>query len=155
MIDISLVEQIVTEKLTEGDMFLVEVKLLPGNQIEVIVDSDTSVAIDNCVELSKLIESQFDREKEDFELTVASAGIGQPLKILRQYLKLIDKSVEIVLASGIKFEAILKDATQDEITVCCQEMVVVEGKKKKQPVEVVKTIPLSQIKSTKEVLDYK
>ena len=35
-------------------------------------------------ELSRFIESHLDREVEDFELEVGSAGLGQPFRVLRQ-----------------------------------------------------------------------
>ena len=68
-----------------SDMFVVECTSTPGNEIELTIDSDTSVAIEACAELSRAVEAEFDRDEEDFSLTVASAGIGSELKSLRQY----------------------------------------------------------------------
>lgn len=155
MIDVAKIEQLATAKLDGTDLFVVEVKITPMNEIEVLIDSDTNVGIDACVELSRAIEAEFDRETEDFELTVASAGVGQPLKFLRQYRKLIGKSVEVLLKSGIKFVAVLTEATEDSMTVTMQEMVAVEGKKRKQSIEVSRTFALSDVKHTKEHIDYK
>lgn len=75
-----------------SDMFVVECTSTPGNEIELTIDSDTSVGIDACAELSRAVEAQFDRDEEDFSLTVMSAGIGSELKSLRQYRKLAGKS---------------------------------------------------------------
>lgn len=155
MIDVAKIEQLAAAKLDGTDLFVVEVKISSMNEIEVLIDSDTNVGIDACVELSRAIEAEFDRETEDFELTVASAGVGQPLKFLRQYRKLIGKSVEVLLKSGIKFVAVLDDATTSSITLSMQEMVAVEGKKRKQSIEVSRTFDLSEIKQTKEHIDYK
>ncbi len=138
-----------------SDLFVVDVKVSLANDVELTVDSDTSVTIDTCVELSRAIDARFDREQEDFSLTVASAGIGQPLKVFRQYAKLVGKPVEVVLKDGIKILAELRDAAPDSITVAYTEKVAVEGKKKKVEVENVKTYPLDQVKSTKEHLDFK
>lgn len=138
-----------------SDLFIVDVKVSPANDVELTVDSDTSVSIDTCVELSRSIEAEFDREQEDFSLMVASAGVGQPLKVLRQYRKLIGKPVEVVLKDGVKILAELRDAAEDSITLSYTEKVAVEGKKKKVEVENVRTYPLDEVKTTKEYLDFK
>lgn len=157
MINIEKIRQIAETKLAESDLFVVDIKCTPGNEIELLIDSDGSVSIDSCIELSRAIEAEFDREAEDFELTVASAGIGQPLKVFRQYRKLIDKSVEVILKSGIKIVATLKDANEEKrtITLVYTEKVAVEGKKRKQEVERVVEYALDDIKSTVEYLDFK
>ena len=111
--------------------------------------------IDDCADLSRAIEEELDRETEDFELTVTSAGIGQPLKLPRQYKKLIGSPVEVVLKNGTKIIAKLHDADNDTITLAYREMQVVEGKKRKQAVDVVQTYQLSEVKSTTEYLDFK
>jgi len=155
MIDKHKIEEIASGLLGDGELFLVEVNITPGNEIEVVIDSDSSVDIDDCVELSRAIEEKLDREEEDFELTVASAGIGQPLRILRQYLKLIGSPVEVVLCNGTKILAELRDADEHSVTLAYKEMRAVEGRKRKQEFEVVQTYPLNEIKSTKEYLDFK
>ena len=144
------------EKFMEGsDLFVVEVKVSPANDVELTIDSDTAVSIDTCVELSRAIEAEFDREQEDFSLMVASAGVGQPLKVLRQYRKLIGKPVEVVLKDGTKILAELRDASEESITIAYPEKVAVEGKKRKVEVENTRTYPLDDVKTTKEYLDFK
>lgn len=155
MIDINKIKEAVESRLSGTPLFLVEINSTLGNEIEVVIDSDVSVDIDNCIELSRAIEELFDREQEDFELTVTSAGIGQPMKLLRQYRKLIGKPVEIILKSGIKIIAELRDADETSITIFYKEMRLVEGKKRKQEFDVVQEYNLSDIKSTKEYLDFK
>ena len=103
--DADKIRNIAEEELAEGSLFLVEVNITPGNEIEVVIDSDGSVDIDDCVALSRAIEERLDREEEDFELTVTSAGIGRPLRLLRQYRKLIGRPVEVVLLNGTKIIA--------------------------------------------------
>ncbi len=155
MIDIDKIKEIAESQLEGTPLFLVDITATPGNEIEVVIDSDGSVDIDDCVALSRAIEERFDREEEDFELTVTSAGIGQPLKLPRQYRKLIGGSVEVLLSNGTKIIAQLRDATDDSITLAYTEMRAVEGKKRKQAFDVVNTYPLSEVKSTKEYLDFK
>ncbi len=137
------------------DMFLVEVAVSPANEIEVVLDGDANVGIDACVEASRAIEAVLDREQEDFELTVTSAGIGRPLKLPRQYVKLLGKSVEVVLRNGAKIIARLDAADDKSITVTYPERVAVEGTKKKKTVDTTATYTLEEVKSTKEYLDFK
>ena len=134
---------------------MVDVTVTPSNEVEVTIDSDSDVDIDDCVKLSRAIESHFDREEEDFQLTVASAGVGYPLKVLRQYKKLIGRPVEVVLKNGAKIVAELRGADEGSITVFYTESRAVEGKKRKQLFEVEKTYPLAEVKTTKEYLDFK
>ncbi len=136
-------------------MFVVETKMLPGNVVEIVVDGDGPVGIDDCVTLSKAVDGAFDREVEDFELTVSSAGVGQPLKVLRQYKKLVGRPVEVLLGNGTKVVAELRAADEDSITLAWEEQVAVEGKKRKEKVERVETYPLDDVKWTKEWLDFK
>ena len=101
------------------------------------------------------VEAQFDRDEEDFSLTVMSAGIGSELKSLRQYRKLAGKSAEVLLTSGVKILAKLEEVTDEGITLSYEEKQAVEGKKKKQLVKVTRSYPFDQIKYTKEWLDFK
>ena len=136
-------------------MFVVDVKCSPANEVELLIDSDESVSIDACVELSRAIEAELDRDVEDFELTVASAGVGQPLKVFRQYKKLEGKPVEVVLKNGMKILAELRAAAPEAITLAYREKVAVEGRKRKQEVEVVKEYSMEEVKTTREYLDFK
>ncbi|MBO7221019.1 MAG: ribosome assembly cofactor RimP [Alistipes sp.] len=146
----------VAEKALEGsDMFVVDCTIAPDNTIEIILDSDTRVSIDACAMLNHAIGEKFDRDVEDYSLTVASAGIGEPLKLVRQYKKLVGNSVEVLLKSGVKILATLDDVTEENITLSYDEAVVVEGKKKKQIQRTTHTYAYDEIKWTKEYLDYK
>ena len=97
MMDTAKIRALAEERLAGSDLFVVDVTCSPANEVEVLVDSDSSVAIEDCVELSRAIEASLDRDVEDFALTVSSAGIGQPLRMLRQYRRLIGRPVEVVL----------------------------------------------------------
>ena len=146
----------VAEKVLEGtDMFVVDCTITPDNTIDLVLDSDTSVSIDACAMINHAIGENFDRDVEDYSLTVASAGIGEPLKLVRQYKKLVGESVEVLLKSGVKILATLDDVTEEAITISYDEAVVVEGKKKKQTQRTTHTYTFEEIKWTKEYLDYK
>lgn len=148
--------QSIVDRFTEGtDLFLVEVKVSPMNEVEVVIDSDNFVTIDTCAELSKAIEAEFDREVEDFELSVMSAGIGQPLKLQRQYQKATGHPVEVLMKDGMKYAGVLEKAAADTVTVVWEEKQLVEGKKRRQMVEVRKDIALDETKTVKRQLDFK
>ena len=155
MMDIQKITAIGERKLESTDLFVVDCTCNPANEVELIVDSDTSVGIDACAELSRAIEAELDRDAEDFSLTVMSAGIGSELRSLRQYRKLVGSSVEVLLTSGIKLLARLDEVTDEGITLSYEEKQAVEGKKRKQLVKVSRTYPFSEIKYTKEWLDFK
>ncbi|MBQ5634755.1 MAG: ribosome assembly cofactor RimP [Alistipes sp.] len=153
--DIAKVREIVEKKLEGTDMFVVECVCSPSNEIMLTLDSDTRVTIDTCAELSRAVNEAFDRDEEDFSLTVASAGIGEPLKLVRQYRKVVGSPVEVLLTSGIKLLATLDAADEEGITISYDEKVTVEGKKRKELQHTVRTYTYSEIKSAKEYLDYK
>ena len=153
--DIAKVREIVETKLEGTDMFVVECVCSPSNEIMLTLDSDTRVTIDACAELSRAVNEAFDRDEEDFSLTVASAGIGEPLKLVRQYLKIVGSPIEVLLTSGIKLLGTLDAADDEGITISYDEKVAVEGKKRKELQHTVRTYAYSEIKTAKEYLDYK
>ena len=155
MIDTKKIVAAAERKMEGTDMFVVECTCSAANDIELTVDSDTSVDIDACVALSRAVEAEFDREAEDFSLTVASAGIGSELTNIRQYRKLIGSPVEVLLLSGVKILARLDEADECGITVSYEEKQAVEGKKRKATVTVTRAYAFDEIKYTKEYLDFK
>ena len=155
MMDIEKLRQVAEVALEGTDRFIVDLKCSPANEIEIVIDADSAVDLDACVAFSRAVESAFDREVEDFELSVYSAGVGQPLKLLRQYHKLIGSTVEVLLVSGVKVLATLKEDTPEAITVTYTEMRLLEGKKRKVDVEVEESYTFGQIKWVKEYLDFK
>lgn len=146
----------IAEKILEGsDMFVVDCKTSPAGDIELLIDSDTAVKLDDCARINRAIEAELDREIEDYSLLVASAGIGSELKLLRQYRKILGGSVEVLLKDGIKILAKLDEANDEGITLSYEEKQMVEGKKRKQTVEVTKNYKWEEIKYVKEYLDFK
>lgn len=152
MIDKKQIEDIVAGKIEGTDLFLVEVKIDTQNNITVVLDSPEGISIDACVVMSQYIESQLDRESEDFALEVSSPGVGQPLKVLQQYTKILNGTIEILLNNGQKINGILRDANQEGILVEYETKEKPEGAKR--PVKVTKTEPyaFSEIKSVKETI---
>ncbi len=133
MIDRKLVEEIVLAKLAETDCFLVDVSVSPTNVIVVEIDNETGVDIDFCVELSRHIEAQLNRDVEDFELEVGSAGLTSPFKVLAQYRKNLGKEVELLSKDGRKLSGILSQADESQFAVDVTKIVKLEGAKRKTP----------------------
>ncbi len=155
MIDTKQIIEIAERHAEGSELFVVGCTVSPANEVELTIDSDASVDIEQCIAVSRAIEAELDRDAEDFELTVMSAGIGSELKCLRQYRKLLGRSVEVVLKNGLKIRARLDEATDEAITLSYEEKQAVEGKKRKQAVTVTRTYPFDEIKSTVEYLDFK
>ena len=155
MISKTVVEGIVNEWLDGKDYFLVDVTVSPDDKIVVEIDHAEGVWIDDCVELSRFIESKLDREEEDFELEVGSAGIGQPFKVLQQYLIHIGKEVEVLTKEGKKLEGVLKEADADHFVVTVQKKVKPEGAKRPVWVDEDLTFTYDEIKYTKYLISFK
>lgn len=155
MIDRNVVSGIVNEWLEDKDYFLVDVTVSPDDKIVVEIDHAEGVWIDDCVELSRFIESKLDREEEDYELEVGSAGIGQPFKVLQQYLIHIGKEVEVLTREGKKLEGVLKDANEENFTVTIQKKVKLEGAKRPKLVDEDVTYTYNDIKYTKYLISFK
>ena len=155
MIDKNVVSGIVNEWLEDKEYFLVDVSVSPDDKIVVEIDHAEGVWIDDCVELSRFIESKLDREEEDYELEVGSAGIGQPFKVLQQYLIHIGKEVEVLTREGKKLEGVLKDANEENMTLTIQKKVKFEGAKRPKLVEEDITYTYSEIKYTKYLISFK
>ena len=155
MISRNVVEGIVNEWLEGKEYFLVDVSVSPDDKIVVEIDHAEGVWIDDCVELSRFIESKLDREEEDYELEVGSAGIGQPFKVLQQYHIHIGKEVEVLTKEGMKLEGVLKEVTEDHFVVTVQKKVKQEGAKRPKWVDEDVTFTYEEIKYTKYLISFK
>ena len=102
-------------------------------EIERTVESENgTMTLDDCVAVNGIFESKFDRDKEDYSLTVTSAGLDRPFKVLKQFLKAVGTRVEVSLKGGKKFVADLPGADSEGINVRYAARETVEGKKKKE-----------------------
>ena len=155
MIDKNVVTRIVEEWLEGKDYFLVDVTVTPDDKIVVEIDHAEGVWIDDCVDLSRYIESRLNREVEDYELEVGSAGIGQPFKVLQQYIIHIGKEVEVQDKDGKKWTGVLVDANESNFTITVQTKVKPEGAKRPKLVEQNVTFTYDEIKYTKYLISFK
>lgn len=155
MIDKNLVRNIVEEWLDGKDYFLVDVNVSPDDKIVVEIDHAEGVWIEDCVQLSRFIESRLNREEEDFELEVGSAGIGQPFKVLQQYINHIGMDVEVLTLVGEKHCGVLKEADEEHFVVCVPKRVKLEGQKRAKTVEEDMTFTYPEVKYTKYLISFK
>ncbi len=155
MIEKKTVCQIVDEWLEGKDYFLVEVTVSPDDKIVVEIDHAEGVWIEDCVELSRYIESRLSREEEDYELEVGSAGIGQPFKVLQQYYIHVGQEVEVMTNDGRKLSGVLKEADERGFTLTTRKKVKPEGAKRPKMVDEDETFTYDQIKYTKYLINFK
>ena len=155
MIDKDQIKYIVDDFLQGTSMFLVDVSVRPGNIIVVEVDSDDSIGIDDCINLSRNIESKLDRDIEDFELEVGSAGVTSPFKIARQYKKNEGNEVEVLTKSGQKLSGVLKTSDDNGFVFSITKMIKPEGAKKKIAVEEEHSFTYDEVKYTKYLIRFK
>ncbi len=155
MITKEQVQSIITPKVDEEGLFIVEITVSTTNHITIFIDGDKGVTIDQCISISKFIEENLNRDEEDYELDVSSAGLDLPLKVARQYLKNIGRMVDIVTKKGQKFSGKLVDANNDSFKVEVEKTVLQEGKKRKEKITEVDSFNYSDIKSTKIVVSFR
>lgn len=155
MIEKSIVRQLVEEKLASTDYYLVDVIVKPDNLIVVEIDNNEGVCIDDCAALSRYIEECLDREAEDYELEVGSAGITSPFKVLNQYIKNVGNEVEVLLKTGIKLAGVLASADKDGIVIAVEKQVKPEGSKRKMTIQEEQSYRFDEIKYTKYLLRFK
>ena len=157
MISKKTIEEIVQEQLKGSDIILVDTQVSSSNSIKVFLDSENGVSISDCVKISRSIEGQFDRDKEDFDLEVSSYGLFSPFKILLHYQKNMGKEVEVYLNEGQNFKGVLNKIESDEhgdidyIEIMQKKKKKIEGKKKKIEVEEIIKVKKEEIKKIKLV----
>ncbi len=154
MIAKDIVTHIVEEWLEGKDYFLVDITISPDNRIVVEIDHAEGVWIEDCVDLSRYIESKLDREQEDYELEVGSAGVGQPFKVLQQYLNYIGEEVEVLAKDGKKYKGTLTEADAEGFTVETEVRMKVEGAKRPQKVQQALRFTYEEIKYTKYIISF-
>lgn len=159
-----------TEKLTAlleqkfqeeefSHLFLIELKQLTNDVIQVFLDSDNSVTYEHCVKISRYLEEQIEEGGwlgEKYTLDVSSAGVGTPLKFKRQYIKNIGRNVSIEVADDHKhIKGVLAEVKEDSVVVEYEEKVKIEGRKKKELMTIQKEVSFDNIKKTVITISFK
>ena len=155
MIDKQQLTQTVEQAIEGTSIFIVDIKINPGNAIVVEIDSPESIDIDTCAKITLQIEATFDRDVEDYELEVGSAGLTAPFKVKGQYLKNIGNEVEVLTSDGRKLQGVLTAVSDNDFTIEVAKKVKEPGAKRPTLVMEPTTIEMSSTKSVKYLINFK
>ena len=146
MIDKFKVLDTVKDVLEGSDKYLVNMKITPDNRIFVDIDGDNGINIDDCIEVSRAIENSLNRDEEDFELNVSSAGADSPLKMPRQYRRHVGRELSVEPFDGEKVEGRLTEAGDTQFTI------KTKGTKKEAPKEL--TFAYEDVKTARVIIQF-
>ncbi|MCD4772269.1 MAG: ribosome assembly cofactor RimP [Bacteroidales bacterium] len=146
------IEKLVNEKLLGTNKFLVDIKIKPVNNISIFIDSDTNITISDCVDVSRFVESSYNRDVVDFQLNVSSAGIDQAFITFRQYKKNVGKEVNILLSDETKLKGTLIEVNENFIKL---KPIVSKKEKKKGINDDIIELSFNEIKETKIIISFK
>ena len=153
--NVSEIIDAVSGEIVARGCYIVDINISKENDVEITIESEEGIVeLDDCVAISRFFEGCFDREKEDYSLTVTSAGLDQPFKILKQYIKAIGSKVEVSLKGGKKFVATLTAADEESICLQYTAKEAVEGKKKKELVEHNDRFTMDMVNSVKPFIEF-
>ncbi|MFN5787085.1 MAG: ribosome assembly cofactor RimP [Flavobacteriia bacterium] len=150
--------ELIDERIAElgNGLFVVDLTISSNNVIQVELDKhEGNVSINDCMSVSRNVEHNLDREAEDFELQVSSAGLDKPFRVPAQYVKNVGRTVKVVLQNGKKIEGELKAVSEKDVVVENSRKEKIEGKKKKELIVEQHVLPMEQIKETKIVISFK
>ncbi len=137
-------------------LFEVSVSVSPKNEIKVYIDGMQGVNIDSCVSISRYIEQHLDRDAEDFELTVSSAGLDQPLRVPQQYVKNIGREVKVTAATGETMKGVIESADEDGFSLQVKAKKTARSDKEKNvQEETIRTFRYPEVKEVKIVISFK
>ena len=152
MIEKEEIKKVAKEKIKEIGGFFVDIKVNTANVITLFFDRMEGVQVHHCVEITRHIENIFDREVEDYELTVCSAGLDNPFMVDEQYHKYKGKEVKVLLNNGKRERGIILSYEKDALTLETEKKK--KGKIKKKIIDKM-VIPTSEIKETKLKINFK
>jgi ribosome maturation factor RimP len=158
MIDRKEIERLVEERIQELDngLYVVEMTISSTNVIRIEIDkTNGGVTVSDCVSVSRNVEHNLDREKADFELHVSSAGLDKPFRHINQYIKNVGRTINVKTKDGRTIEGEIVKVADEKIILSAEEMQLLEGKKKKEKVEVIYEIMLTEIKEANIVISFK
>ena len=155
MITKETIKTLTEEWLHDNDYFLVDINFASDDRIVIEIDHADGVWIEDCAELSRFLQERLGDELGDYELEVGSAGLGQPFKVVQQYLNHIGDTVEVLDLEGKKVQGTLKSVDGRDFVVTVQEKQKQEGKKRPVFVDVDKTYSMDAIKYAKYILAFK
>jgi len=149
MISKDFVKNIVLSVTGSTTIFVVDVKVNSVNKISVEVDKPEGITIEECVNISRDIESGLNRETEDFELEVSSPGLTEPFKVIEQYRKNCGRQVDVVKRDGQKINGLLQHTDDEGIILDVKTKIREAGQKRPKTVMQTISVKFSDIKTTK------
>ena len=155
MLDKVIVNQIIEEYLQGSELYLVDLKITQDNRVLIEIDAFKGVSLDDCIGLNRFIESKIDREIEDYELEVSSAGLTEPFKVLKQYEKNIGKEVEVLTTEGKKMTGVISQVAEEQFGLTIEKNMKQEGAKRKTTVKEELLLSYKNIKTTKLIIRFK
>ncbi|MDD5149586.1 MAG: ribosome assembly cofactor RimP [Flavobacterium sp.] len=140
------INTLLTESLLEKpSVFLIDLVVTDAFKVIVTLDGDNGVALQDCIDISRAIDANLDREEQDFSLEVASVGVGSPLKMIRQYKKNVGRTLIVKLATET-IEAELVEANDNFIILSWKAREPKKIGKGKETVQKRQEIPYTEIK---------
>lgn len=158
MISKKLIQELIDERIAELDngLFVVSLTISSSNVIRVELDKhEGNVAVSDCMSVSRNVEHNLDREEQDFEISVSSAGLDQGLRVFAQYKKNVGRDVKVKLKEGGKIEGKMIAATPEDITIQTTRKERIEGKKKKETIIEDHVLNMENVAETKIVISFK
>ena len=153
--NVSEIKDAIEGEIVARGLYIVDVFVSKDNDVEVTIESEEgTVELEDCVAVSRFFESCFDRDREDYSLTVTSAGLDQPFKVFRQYLKAVGSKVEVAFRGGRKLVALLVAAEEEAITLKWSAKEAVEGSKKKVMVEHEERFGMQEVNSVRPFIEF-
>ena len=153
--NVSEIKDAIEGEIVARGLYIVDVFVSKDNDVEVTIESEErTVELEDCVAVSRFFESCFDRDREDYSLTVTSAGLDQPFKVFRQYRKAVGSKVEVAFRGGRKLVALLVAAEEEAITLKWSAKEAVEGSKKKVMVEHEERFGMQEVNSVRPFIEF-
>lgn len=149
----SHIQELLEEELSRQDLFLVEFQASGENSFTAFIDGMENVTLNQCSEVTRNLREALGETYDDIEITISSPGLDRPFKHPKQYLKNLNKSLEIILKDGVKIIGKLQKADEEYLVI--QEYKSQKGKNKSKKLELsdkITTIPLNQIKQTTKMI---
>ena len=135
-------------------LFLIDLSINEANKISVVLDGDFGVNLQDCIDVSRAIENNLDREEQDFSLEVASAGVSSPLKLVRQFKKNIGRTLKVKTTSSEEVEAELTAADDEKITLEWRAREPKKIGKGKETVDKKLELPYENIKEAVVIISF-
>lgn len=149
------IENLLNSFLAEReDLFLIDLKISASDDVTVILDGDNGVTLQDCLDASRAIEFNMDREDHDFSLQVMSAGLSEPLAQQRQFAKNIGRELKILMNDSSEIEGELVSADEEKITLLLRYRKPKEVGKGKVDVEEEREILYTDIRKATVVIKF-